>query len=300
MIDFYRTQSTFSDPGAAGPWLDEMAGAGLAALREASAGLVFHYRAHGDIADHGFAPKRMAEINLRYAAAMFARLRELTSAAPGADRRPTERLVGCCRDFALLFVAMARHHGIPARVRVGFATYLVPGWAMDHVIAEVWDERRWRLVEPEVGADHTDPTDGTELDVLDVPRNRFLVGPDAWLACRSGEPDASRFVVAPELTEPFLRGWPYLLHNLVLDLAALNRHEMILWDGWGVMAGTEEEVGEATAARMDGLAALLADPAMGLDAIRAAFAADDVRVPPVVTSLAEPGGPPTRVALRTS
>jgi hypothetical protein len=195
---------------------------------------------------------------------------------------------------------MARHHGIPARVRVGFATYLVPGWAMDHVIAEVWDGRRWRLVEPEVGADHTDPADGTALDVLDVPRDRFLVGPDAWLACRSGEADTARFVVAPELPEPFLRGWPYLVHNLVLDLAALNKCEMILWDGWGVMAGIEEEVGEATAARMDGLAALLADPEVGLDAIRAAFAADDVRVPPVVTSLAEPGGPLTRVALRTS
>jgi hypothetical protein len=297
VLDFYRTQSVFSDPGAAGPWLDGMA-TDLAALRAASACLVFHYRAHGDIADHGFAPERMAEINLRYADAMFARLRELNPGAPGADRPATERLVGCCRDFTLLFVAMARHHGIPARARVGFATYFVPGWAMDHVIAEVWDGRRWRLVEPEVAAGHVDPADETPLDVLDVPRDRFLTGPEAWRACRSGERDASRFVVAPELTEPFLRGWPYLLHNLVLDLAALNKHEMILWDGWGVMAGAERVDG-ATAARMDGLAAVLADPAAGLDAIRAAFAADDLRVPPVVTSLAEPGGPLTQVSLRT-
>ncbi|WP_230863093.1 hypothetical protein [Amycolatopsis camponoti] len=29
---------------------------------------------------------------------------------------------------------------------------------------------------------------------------------------------------------PFLRGLPYARHNLVLDLAALTKHEMILWD----------------------------------------------------------------------
>jgi len=56
----------------------------------------------------------------------------------------------------LLFVAMARHHGIPARARVGFAGYLVVGWWLDHA-------------------------------------NGFLVGPDAWRACRSGAADPATF-----------------------------------------------------------------------------------------------------------
>ena len=30
-------------------------------------------------------------------------------------RRPGQRLVGCCRDFTVLFVPMARHKGIPSR-----------------------------------------------------------------------------------------------------------------------------------------------------------------------------------------
>jgi Transglutaminase-like superfamily len=237
----------------------------------------------------------MAEINLRYADTMLARLRELNPAAPGMPRATTERLVGCCRDFTLLFVAMARHHGIPARARVGFARYLVPGWAMDHVIAEVWDGDRWRLVEPEMSPGHVD--EGTELNLLDVPRDRFLVAADAWRACRSGAADPATFVVAPELEVPLLRDWPYLLHNLVLDLAALNRHEMILWDGWGVMAGADH-VDEETTVRMDEVAAVLADPDAGLDAVRAVYAAADLRVPPVVTSLVEPGGPLVQVTLR--
>lgn len=294
-MDFYRAHSRFSDPGAQAGWLDGMAGTDLAALRAASAGLVFHYRAHGDITGHGFAPRRMAEVNLRYADTMLARLRELDPAAPGTERARTDRLVGCCRDFTLLFVAMARHHGIPARARVGFARYLVPGWAMDHVIAEVWDGERWRLVEPEMSPGHLD--EGTELALLDVPRDRFLVGADAWRACRSGAADPATFVVAPELEVPLLRGWPYLLHNLVLDLAALNKQEMILWDTWGVLAG-DARVDEATAARMDEVAAVLADPAAGVDELAAVYAADDLRVPPVVTSMVEPGGPLVQVALR--
>ena len=294
-MDFYRAHSRFSDPGAQAGWLDGMAGTDLAALRAASAGLVFHYRAHGDITGHGFAPRRMAEVNLRYADTMLARLRELDPAAPGTERARTDRLVGCCRDFTLLFVAMARHHGIPARARVGFARYLVPGWAMDHVIAEVWDGERWRLVEPEMSPGHLD--EGTELALLDVPRDRFLVGADAWRACRSGAADPATFVVAPELEVPLLRGWPYLLHNLVLDLAALNNQEMILWDTWGVLAG-DARVDEVTAARMDEVAAVLADPAAGVDELAAVYAADDLRVPPVVTSMVEPGGPLVQVALR--
>ena len=30
-------------------------------------------------------------------------------------RQPGQRLVGCCRDFTVLFVPMARHKGIPSR-----------------------------------------------------------------------------------------------------------------------------------------------------------------------------------------
>ncbi len=300
--EHYRTQSRFTDPGRLASWLDEMPETGLAALREASSRLVFHYRAHGDVAGHGFAPERLAEINLRYADAQLARLRELSPAVPGADRTVTERVLGCCRDFTVLFLAMARHHGVPARARVGFATYLVPGWALDHVIAEVWDGRRWRLVEPEMPAGHVDPADGTVLDVLDVPRDRFLVGPDAWRACRSGAADPERFVVAPRLAMPDLRGWPYLLHNVVLDLAALNKHEMILWDGWGLLESSDPVRGpdEATAARMDELAALLADPKVAPDRIRSAFEADDLRVPPVVSSVTPTDGTVSRVALRAS
>ena len=112
-----------------------------------------------------------------------------------------------------------------------------PGDALiDHEIAEVWDgsAERWRLVEPEIDDGHTDPADGASFDVLDVPPDRFLTAPRAWQLARSGAVDPERFVTDPDLEIPATRGWPQLRHNLVHDLAALNKTEMLLWEDWGM------------------------------------------------------------------
>jgi hypothetical protein len=286
MTSSFARHSWFSDPGALAPWLADV-DPDVGRLHAAASGLVFHYWAHGDVTEHGFAPARVGEINLRYADTMFARLRELNPAPLSESREPTERLVGCCRDFTLLLVALARQHGIPARSRVGFATYLIPGWTMDHVVAELWDGSRWRLVEPTL-AEHD------SIDLLDVPRDRFLVAADAWAACRSGDLDPEQCVVAPDLTESFLRGWPYLTHNLVHDLATLNKHEMLTWDLWGAIADGGMRTGDRT--RLDALAESLR---AGDDKrIAAEFADPGFRVPDVITSMTPPEHHPEKVTLR--
>lgn len=285
MID-YTTHSRFTDPGALAGWLDGV-GPDLAKLRQAASGLVFHFWGNGDITDHGFPVERRAEVDLRYASDMFARLHELNPAPLDQERPPTERIVGCCRDFTLLFVSMARHHGIPARSRVGFAGYLAPDWYMDHVVAEVWDGDRWRLIDPQVVSE--------DVDTMDLPRDRFLVGADAWRACRSGAVDADRFVVSPELTEPNLRGLSQVRHDLVQDLASLNKHEMILWDLWGGLSDAAD-VSEEDARAADELAALLQDPTD--DDLRAAFDTDAYRVTPVITSIDQATQVPVEVVLR--
>ena len=184
--DVYAAQSAFSDPG---PWasrLDAVPG-DIAGLARTARQLVFHYRADGDFAANGVAPERIAEIDTRYAAPMFERLFALDDRPLTSERAPAQRLVGCCRDFTLLFLAMARHHGIPARARVGFATYFVPGWALDHAVAEVWDAAagRWRLVEAQLRDGFVDRTDNTLLDTLDLPRDRFLTGARSLVRGRS-------------------------------------------------------------------------------------------------------------------
>ena len=281
---YYATHSRFSDPGGMAAILDAVPG-DLGSMREAITPLVFHYMGGGDWAENGIAQDRRPEIDLRYADAMWSRIAELSPKPLGSARPPHERMVGCCRDFTLLFVSLLRQKGIPARSRVGFANYFFADWNVDHVVAEVWDAagERWRLIDPELGPTHVDPTDGATLDALDLPRDRFIVGPDAWLRCREGGEDAERYLVSPFLEIPELRGWPYLLHNLVHDLAALNKHEMILWDDWGISAEWES-ISDEQLGLLDETARAMMVPDVTPADLHRLYDRDEFRVPDVVTS----------------
>ena len=256
----------------------------------------FHYRGGGDFAENGIEADRIAEIDTRYAEDMLARLMQLADKPLDKPRQPAERLVGCCRDFTVLFLSIARSHGVPARARVGFATYFEPGWYIDHVVAEVWDpdQRRWRLVDAELSGDFIDPSDGTPIDPEDLPASRFLTGPQAWQACRSGSVDVAKFVVDPALDIPATRGWPYVLHNLVHDLASLAKHEMVLWDNWG-LTDAEGEPTSAQLALLDAVAAATCSSDVPVDQIQSFYQREELRVPPVVTSYSPASDMPLQV-----
>jgi hypothetical protein len=295
---FWASQSRVTEPGRqAGEAIDGLPGE-LSALREASSQLVFHYIGGGDFAANGVPAERMAEINTRYADEMFACVLERGEPTLARNRPPAERMVGCCRDATVFFLALARHKGIPARARVGFAAYLRPGWLIDHVVAEVWDGRRWRLVDPEMGGEWKPEVNGRPVDWLDLAPDQFVTGPRAWEAVREGGSDPERHVVAPDLDVPALRGLPYIAHNVIHDLASLNKTEMLLWDVWGMQLGYEHgQVPEEDVAVLDEISALTADPATAPDVLAELGQRDGVRVPAVVTRLDPNGGPPRQVEL---
>lgn len=292
-IKFYQTQSVFSDPGSGATTWDHFP-VDIEAMRKAVTPLVFHYRGDGDFAANGITQDRIEEINLRYAADMLTRLIALSPIEPGSPREARHRIVGCCRDWALLLVSLARHHGITARSRVGFANYFVKDWWLDHVVAEIWDEgeHRWRLVDAQLHEDHVNASTGDKVDPADIGRDEFLPGLDAWKSVRGGELDAEQFVVDPEIPAPNLRGMPYLWHNVVQDLAALNKREMVLWDVWGIDCA---EVNEDGAALLDRVAA-----AENLDEWQSFYDSDHFRTPETVQSYIPFGPfPPRQVKLRT-
>jgi len=224
--------------------------------------------------------ERLKEVDTRFAEAMFLRVLERGAPTLSRERPAEDRTVGCCRDFAVLFVAMARHKQIPARVRVGYATYFRPGWYIDHVIAEVWDAGlgRWRLVEPEVrealASQHG-------FDPLDVPSERFVTGPKAWSAARLGEVDPERFVVSPDMLEPYTRGWLSLRHHVVQDLAALNKAEMLVWDQWGIL-NEDDPLGHTE--MLDNLAEEISAPSCEVGIISEWGRREGLRVQSEVTS----------------
>ncbi|MBA2521075.1 MAG: transglutaminase domain-containing protein [Chloroflexia bacterium] len=290
----YATQSPVTDPGDMAWWLAGLP-ADLDGLRRVARDLVIHYRAD-DPVGHGIPAERLAEIDTRYAGAMLHRLHELAAQPLTTARQPAQRLVGCCRDFTILFLTLARYQGIPARARVGFATYFVPGFNVDHEIAEVWDatERRWRLVDAELSDDHVDPTNGAALDGLDIPRDRFLTGGTAWLACRDGQADPARFVVDPGLDIPSTRSWPQLRNNLIHDLAVLNKVEPLLWDAWGFIE--RDDLSAAEEQLLDDVAVATAAGDAGVAHARVLYSAHaELRMPPVVVSYDPLGGPSRQV-----
>jgi hypothetical protein len=103
---YWVSQSPVTDPGPAAAAIDALPG-DPAALREASSQLVFHFQTGGDFAENGVPAGRMAEINTRYADAMFALLMDRGGPALMRDRSAADRVVGCCRDVTVLFLAPA-------------------------------------------------------------------------------------------------------------------------------------------------------------------------------------------------
>jgi hypothetical protein len=278
--DDYRRQSRWTDPGPHGERLNGLPG-DLAGLCRVVQGLVVHYFADEVVQGYKVPPDRLGEADTRAVAAMLARLVELDGRPLAEARPPERRLVGCCRDFAVLLCAMARHRGIPARLRVGFATYFVPGAHEDHAVTEWWDAAagRWRLVDPQLGPPQLAHY-RIAFDPLDVPPDRFLVAGRAWQMCRRGAADPTTFgVSAPGAP----RGWPFLTSRLLLDLAALGRQELLQWDSWGLdaaAAGALDEAARLSAGEVEpaSLRALTADH-------------PGLAVPPVIRSFSPASGP---------
>jgi Transglutaminase-like superfamily len=271
-LAYYANQSPITDPGEMARHLGDLPH-DLAGLQRIARGLVLHYRADNPSA-HGIPENRLTEVDSRDAETMLQRLLELDSRPLTQPRPPQTRLLGCCRDCTVLYLTMARQLRIPARARVGFATYFVPGLNLDHEVAEVWDadQARWRLVDPELGDDHADPSDGFQVDPQDVPRDRFLVAGSAWQACRAGQADPETFLVDPGHDVEDTRGWPYLRHNLVHDLAALNKAEMLLWDSWGLIQ--REQLPERDLELLDHLARITRSGGAVFDELRRLYQAE--------------------------
>jgi hypothetical protein len=94
-------------------------------------------------------------------------------------------------------VSMLREKGVPARARCGFGAYFNPPNYEDHWVCEYWNgvERRWVLADPQFDDVWCKRLD-IGHDVLDVPRDQFLVAAEAWEQCRRSERDPERFGIA--------------------------------------------------------------------------------------------------------
>lgn len=293
---FYAAQSPFSDPGALTPLYADLP-TDPGELARIVRDLMVH-RLEGDLFAHAIPRDRLHnDAETRYIDDIL-RIVIARDDAPLPQRRAVgDRFVGVCRDFALLHCSFLRHVGIPARIRSGFADYLgADGFHLDHVVTEYWDPvRGWLLADPELADPLVAETHQVSFDPMDVPRDRFQVAGAAWRLIRAGEADPQSYGL-PLPDGPLVGEW-FVAGNVRLDLAALNKVETLLWDVWGVGAGSDAEMTDTLRELYDAAAEITAGE-VSYSATRRFFAQNPgLRTPRTVTTLAPFNGP-SEVALR--
>jgi hypothetical protein len=229
---------------------------------------------------------RQSEVQIRPLSAKLERIVELDPRPLGEPREPDKRLVGNCRDFSLLLVGLLRHQGVPARARCGFGRYFEPDHYEDHWAGEYWnaEQGRWVLVDAQMDALQRGVLQ-LPFDPLDVPRDQFITGGHAWQLARSGAADPDTFGIHDMHGLWFIRG------NLVRDVAALNKMELLPWDSWGLMSGEDTALSADERTALDQMAALSGGDAADFDRIRGLYeSSDHWRVPPIITTFT-PAGP---------
>ena len=213
-------------------------------------------------------PERQAEVQLRTMPRRLERTLERDPRPLTEPRALEQKLVGNCRDHSLLLAAMLRHQGVPARARCGFGAYFMPNHYEDHWVTEYWnqDQARWVLVDAQLDALQCDVMK-IPFNPLDVPRDQFLVGGAAWGLCRSGAADPEQFGIFDMHGLGFIRG------NLVRDVAALNKVELLPWDCWGVIL-SESLDDPSDLALLDEAAALTSGDVPDWERVRALYEND--------------------------
>ena len=278
ILQFYAEPSVLTSPGRHTKAFEALPNDPVALARIVQ-GLVLHkYMAQA----YGVkvSPARDDEAHTRRVESMLEQILALDDRPLPALRAPEKRLFGVCGQFTSLLVAMLRAKGIPARERAGFGAYFNPPWFEEHVVCEYWnaDDNRWVLLDTQF-----DETWRAQLkiehDPFDLPRDRFLTAGDAWDLCRSGKADAKLFGIF----QGDKRGFWFLAAELIRDVAALNKMEVLVWDVWGAMPQPDATLDAAQWKYFDQLATLTRDPDVSFDDLLALYRYDKgVQVPPVV------------------
>lgn len=157
------------------------------------------------------------EVQIRPIARILARIVELDASPLEREHTPDKKLVGNCRDFALMLTALLQYQGKPVRARCGFSRYFRSDLLEDHWVCEYWDanQSRWILAEAQLD-EFQQQALPIRFSPLDVPRTMFVTGGKAWQMCRAGQFTPKKFGIFG------MRGMWFIRGNLIRDVAALN------------------------------------------------------------------------------
>jgi hypothetical protein len=279
LLNFYTQPTAMTSPGEYAALYEKLPN-DVANLVHIVQGLGVYDVIAPDFYGFNIPDERKNEIHIRPVEKMLDRILAIDN-KPLTMARPVEKRLVCrCHHFTLLLLSMLRVKGIASRARCGFGTYFNPGYFEDHWVCEYWNatQGRWVLVDAQLDEVWREKLK-IDFDILDVPRDRFLVAGDAWAKCRAGEDAPSKFGI--DFVN--LHGLWFIAGDLVRDVAALNNREMLPWDVWGAQPKADEQFNDEQLDFFDKLARLSCAPDGSFDELLTLYAEDDrLRVPATV------------------
>lgn len=240
MLSFYKDQSKISTPGKFKEIFDDLPDS-ISDLCEIVQNTFNHIFWIQKVENYGFTLKDIIEkgrnhskeLNLRTLEEKLELLFSLNDTPITLPRDKIDRVVGNCRDFSLMLVSMLRHKGIPARVRSGAGRYFYPldlERYEDHYVCEYWSEEnnRWIMVDPQLDELQRKVLK-INFDTADIPYELFPDAGRTWRVFRKGNIDPHNFGIGDDW-----RGEVFVLNKLIMDLACLNKVEVLAWESWGI------------------------------------------------------------------
>jgi hypothetical protein len=205
VLDFYRQYSSFTDPGEY-EYLYEKLPDSLPELCRLIKSQIIH--PYDDLPKYReLIPQERWNEAFSYPSvkSILEGLVSYDSSGFVNDRKPEDRLVLGCNQNAILLASILKYRGIPARVRTGHATYIMPGFHISHTVCEVWNENemRWMLVDP-------------SMDMVDFSREKFDFSNELWLKLQNEEIDPNLYGIPSRYT-----GLVSIVGKVCTDLASI-------------------------------------------------------------------------------
>ncbi len=178
------------------------------------------------------------------------------------DRKIEDKIHVCCREQAILLTSILKAKGFSARVRSGFTTYcnISNKEAGDHWICEYYNdkEKRWVLVDADMYFDDDTLLEyHIDFNLLDVPRNKFIFGAEAYLGLRNGKYSDNEIYYT---SSPKTIGIKAALHGLFYDFHSLMNDEIIFLHLPKYILDKDLNLTEDELKELDDLATLMLEP----------------------------------------
>ena len=270
ILEFYASQSSFTDPGRNSSMFE-----GLPKSAEEICtiidGICLDYDERWK---YPIQNERWLETNNRYVDEFLDSIRVLNKKLPTVlEARPAdERMMTSVSHVATMCVSMLRYVGIPARKRVGF----IPageGFTL-YEIVEYFEDGQVKKLDPARKGEG------------------FVRAAQAFADFRAKKMCPCKLNCAEK------KGKAVAVAALMLDLAAVNKNEMLGWDRYGWMLRPIDDFSDRAWEILDGVAAVLLEKDMDVEALKAAYESEEGLMVPKMIYCDTPIIPPHKAVIR--